>query len=380
MNGVPLGRLRGISVKAHWSVLVIVVLLATLLAENVLPTAASGATDLAYWAVAVATACLFMGSLLAHELAHAVMARSVGVRVKDITLWALGGMTTFEEEPPTPRANALVAVAGPVASLALGGVFVVGRFSVDPTWLGGLPAVALDWLAVMSILLGLFNLVPATPLDGGRVLRAWLWSRSGDRDEATARAAAVGRAFGFGLIVLGVVMMMSGYLSGLWFALIGWFISQSAAAERQQALIFGKLRDITVRDVMSVQPVVAPGWWTVDAFVAHLAEERVRHSTFPVVDFDGRPVGVVSLPRLATLPRASRLQDAAVPLDQRSRADAAEPLTEVLRRTNLHPGKMVVVMDHGALAGVLTLADIARTVDLRRLDVTSAVGSDRSHT
>jgi hypothetical protein len=153
-----------------------------------------------------------------HELAHALLARRFGVRVKDITLWALGGMTAFEEEPPTPRAAALVAVAGPVVSLLLGGVFVVGAFSVDPSWLGGLPAVALNWLAVMNILLGLFNLVPAAPLDGGRVLRAWLWSRIGDRDKATARAATVGQAFGFGLVVLGVVTLMSGYLGGLWLA------------------------------------------------------------------------------------------------------------------------------------------------------------------
>jgi Zn-dependent protease len=378
VNGVLLGRFHGIAVKAHWSVPVTVVLLAALLAESVLPAAARGATAPAYWVVAVVTTCVLMGSLLAHELAHAMLARRFGVRVNDITLWALGGMTAFEEEPPTPRAAALVAVAGPVVSLLLGGVFVVGAFSVDPSWLGGLPAAALNWLAVMNILLGLFNLVPAAPLDGGRVLRAYLWSRIGDRDKATSRAATVGRAFGSGLVVLGVVTLMSGYLGGLWLALVGWFLAGTAAAERQQAQVFGRLRDMKVRDVMSAHPVIAPGWWTVDAFATHVAADGVRHRFFPVVDFDGRPVGVVGLPRLATAQQHSRIQDAAVPLDQRSRAEAGERLTDVLRRASLRPGTVVVIVEHGALVGVLTPTDIARTMDLCRLGVAPAIGSDRS--
>lgn len=375
MNGVPLGRCRGIPVKAHWSVLVILALLAALLAGNVLPGAAGDATAPVYWIVAITVAAVLMVSLLAHELAHALLARRFGVRVKSVTLWALGGVTTFDEEPVTPRANALVAAAGPVVSLVLGGLFVVAARCVDPTWLYGLAIVALNWLAAMNVLLGLFNLLPAAPLDGGRVLRALLWARTGDRDKATAMAAAVGQALGFGLIGWGFVTMMSGYFSGVWLALVGWFILGSASAERQQAQVFGKLRGVTVRDVMTPHPVIAPGWWTVDAFAAHLADDGVRHRVFPVVDFEGRPVGVVGLPELAGARSAARIQDAVRPLDRRTRADAAEPLTDVLRRTTLRPGGAVAVVEDGKLAGVLTLADISRAVDLSRLGVKPTAGS-----
>jgi Zn-dependent protease len=381
VNGPRIGRYRGIPVRAHPSVLVVVALVAVLLAQNVLPAAAHGAATPAYWAVAVATACLLMASLLAHELAHALLARRYAVRVKDITLWALGGVTTFEDEPPTPRADALIAIAGPVTSLVLGGVFVVGTLSCDPGWLHGLPAVALDWLAVTNVLLGLFNLVPAPPLDGGRALRAWQWARSGDRDDATEKTAAVGQAFGFGLVALGVVITMSGYLTGLWLVLVGWFITSSATIERRQSRTFHKLRDVRVRDVMTARPVIAPGWWTVDAFVAHLAADDVHHRVFPVVDFEGRPVGVVSLARLAAAQQAARqaarLEDAAVPIASCARARSDEPLTEVLRRNGVRPDELLLVVDDEVLAGILTNADVARAVELSRLDVTPAAGADR---
>ena len=170
-TGIPLGHYGGVRVDAHWSVLVIVALLTELLAASVLPDAAPHHSRAAYIGIAAAGAVVFLAGLLAHELAHALVARHYGMPVQRITLWMLGGMTELGGEPPSPRADALVAAAGPATSLVLGGGFA------GLAWLagGGLLGSALAWLAVVNVFLGVFNLLPGAPLDGGRLLRALLW-------------------------------------------------------------------------------------------------------------------------------------------------------------------------------------------------------------
>jgi Zn-dependent protease len=376
---VPLGRYAGIPIGAHWSVLVIVVLLAALLAENILPTAAPGGTTPAYWLTALAASALLLACLLAHELAHAALARHFGVRVERITLWALGGMATFEDDPPTPRATAVVAAAGPMVSIVLGGGFFLAAMATSSTWLDGLPLIVFVWLALTNALIGVFNLLPAAPLDGGRLLCAWLWKRSGDRNRATVTAASVGQLVGYLLIGLGVAeLVVWSSLGGLWLAVIGWFITNSALTERRQAQMFDQLEGVRVRDAMTPDPIVAPGWWTVEAFVDHVSDDRVRHRVFPVVDFDGRPVGVVSLRDLATARTANRLQDTARPLGQHSVVLAGEPLIDALRRTSLRPGReALAVTENRTLVGILTATDIMRTLELSQLGHSPAKAAGR---
>ena len=366
MNGaIPLGRYAGIPIRAHWSVLVILTLLTVLLAQNILPAAVSGAATATYWLTAFVAAVSLLACLLAHEIAHAALARRFGVRVKSITLWALGGVSSFADDPPTPRVSALVAAAGPVVSLVLGGVFLVAASLTGPAWLDGLPVVCFVWLAMANLVIGGFNLLPATPLDGGRLLHAWLWHRTGDKERATARATAVGQMFGYLLIGLGVAQLFAGgLLGGLWFAVLGWFIAGAALMERQQGEVFAKLAGIRVGDVMTPDPVVAPGWWTIDAFADHVTSAGVRHRVFPVVTFDGKPAGVVGLRDLTNARTATRLQDAARPLGQHSTVRTDEPLTAVLRRANRDA---LLVVEDGVLVGILTAADIARTIELAQL-------------
>ena len=370
---VHLGRYAGVRVEAHWSVALIVVLLAELLAVGVLPVAAPGQAPTGYWITALTVTLLFLVSLLGHELAHAAVARRLGIRVRGVTLFVLGGVTTFEGEPPSPGADALVAVVGPATSGALAGVYWLVATWINPGWLAGLPAAGLTWLAVVNLLLAAFNLLPAAPLDGGRLLRAWLWWRGGDRDRAAARAATVGQAFGYALITVGVLeLLLVGSLGGLWLGVVGWFVASGAGVERAQSLVRGTLSRITVGDVAEPNPVVAPGWLTVDGFLDQLAEHGVRHRVFPVVDLGGAPVGVISLRDLiATRPdtrRGTRVQDVARRLDQRTVAQADEPLTDLLGRAAPRPGAdaVVVLRDH-RLVGLLTAADVERALDLARL-------------
>jgi Zn-dependent protease len=282
MNGtVSLGRYAGTPVRAHWSVLVIMTLLTVLLAQDALPAAAAGAAVWAYWLTAFAVTVLLMACLLVHELAHATLARRLGVRVTSITLWALGGMAAFTDDPPTPKASARIAGAGPAASFVLSGVFLVAASLTSLAWLGSLPMIGFSWLAVTNLLLGAFNL-PAAPLDGGRLLHAWLWRRSGDKEQATVRATTVGQFFGYLLVGLGIaVLLAGGALVGVWLAVLGWFITTAAVTERVQSQLSTKLDGIRVRDVMTPDPVIAPGWWTIEAFADHVTTAHVRHRAFP---------------------------------------------------------------------------------------------------
>ncbi|MPZ78979.1 MAG: CBS domain-containing protein [Actinophytocola sp.] len=373
MNGtIPLGRYAGIPIRAHWSVMLTVALLTVLMAQDILPAAAPGATAVAYWLTALAAAMSLIACLLGHELAHAVLAHRFGVRVKSITLWALGGATTFTDEPCTPKASALVAVAGPAVSIVLSGLFMLVTMIMSPAWLGGLPVTGFAWLAVANLVLGVFNLLPAAPLDGGRLLHAWLWHRSGDKERATVRATAVGQLFGYLLVGLGVAELFAGdTLGGVWLALIGWFVASAASTEGQQAQVLAGLEGVRVRDVMTPDPVVAPGWWTIDAFADHVATAGIRHRVFPVQSFDGKPTGLVSLADLASTraqsQRQTRLHDAARPLDPDTTVRAGEPLADVLRRAAPRTNSAFVVVENHVLVGILTTADIMRAVELARL-------------
>src|SRR5512139_1938422 len=178
---VRLGRFAGIPVGVHWSVFVIMLLLVQGLAVAILPAGAAGQAAVVYWGVAVVVAVLFLAALLAHELAHALVARHYGVRVRAITLWLLGGVAELDGEAPHARGDLLIALAGPLVSLASAGLFAAAAAFASAWGAGSLAVTALAWLAVVNAILGLFNLLPGAPLDGGRVLAATLWWVRGDR-------------------------------------------------------------------------------------------------------------------------------------------------------------------------------------------------------
>lgn len=362
-TGLPLGRWAGVRVTAHWSVLVFIALLTDVLAAGVLPDAAPGRAGAAYVGVALAAAALFVAGLLGHEPAHAVVARHYGMRVERITLWMLGGVTDLGAEPPSPRADAAIAAAGPLISLALGAGFAALAWLVG----GGLLASALAWLAAVQILLGVFNLMPGAPLDGGRLLRALLWRRHGDRARAADAAAQVGRALGVGLVALGLIEVLAGAFGGLWLALIGWFVLSAAGAERYAAHA-EELGNLLVRDVMTPQSTVAAGWWTVADFVAQLDQGQVREAAFPVVDVDGHPEGVLTAADLGRVPGKQRTAQRVRDVCHRHPLEVTEdtPLAELVGPIQLHGGVAVVVADDQVRA-VVTAAELARAVTAVRL-------------
>ena len=273
---VPLGRVAGIQVGANWTVAVILVLIAWLLASSVLPGAAPHLSVAAYWTVGCAAAALFLASLLAHELSHALVARHNGLKVRAITLWMLGGITELEGEPPDSGADLRIAVAGPATSAAAAGVFLGMAQAVR--YAGG-PAVAtagLVWLAVMNGMLAVFNMLPGAPLDGGRVL----WRHYRDRRRAEIAAARAGQFLGAGIIGLSVAELLWDAWGGLWLMLIGWFLVSAADAERRAAMAASALDGVRVADVMTPDPQLAQGWFTVQDFIERVAA-RSRQDAFP---------------------------------------------------------------------------------------------------
>jgi len=371
---VSFGRIGGIPAGAHWSALVGVVLLGELLALSVLPALVPGLTRGAYLVAGVFAAAVFVLSLLAHELAHALVARRAGLGVQRITLWLLGGVSELVERPERPAAEVRIAVVGPLVSLALAGIFSVAAWGA--IWLGApmLVVAGLSWLATVNVMLGVFNLLPGTPLDGGRVLHGLLWWRSGDRERATRTAAAAGQFLGALLAGLGFLLVLNGRWDGLWLALVGWFLAGTAGAERTRGMLVDRLAGLHAEDVMTRDPYLAAGWWTVQAFVDQLLGlYGPRQAVFPVVDFTGRPGGVLRLADLAAVNPDARLsrtvRDVARPLPADLVVDAAEPLDKLLEG-HLGPGRDVVVVQRdGRVVGMITPGDIQRIVELHALRV-----------
>jgi Zn-dependent protease/CBS domain-containing protein len=370
---LSLGRIAGVKVGINWSALAIVVLIVAGLASGQLPDEYPGRSPVEYLAAALVAAVLFLASLLAHELAHAIVARRNGVQVHSIVLWLLGGVAQLEGEPRTPRADFRIAVVGPVTSLALGGLFAGVGAIASASGAGRLAVGVLAYLAGTNILLAVFNLIPAAPLDGGRVLRAALWRRRGDREAAAVTAARAGRVVGFVLVGFGLLQtLLIGTFNGIWLALVGWFLISAATAEEQQAWMGRRLSGVRVGDVMTRDPVVADGTMTLAEFVDRLALSH-QFSCYPLVDPGGRLTGLVTLNRVRAVPPSrrpgTRLRDVACPPDGVPTAHPDEPLVTLLpRMRGCTDGRAVVLDEQDRVIGVLSSTDISRALqaaDLR---------------
>ncbi|MET7904189.1 site-2 protease family protein [Streptomyces sp. NPDC005355] len=376
MNGsVRVGQLLGVPLRMHWSVPVLVVLLAYGLGRQTLPAWTPGRTAAVYAVASAVGAVLLMASLLLHEAAHAVTARRKGVSVEDVTLWALGGMTRMGR-PRTAGVAFWVAISGPLTSLVIGGAAVGAGIGVNALAGWGVPAAVLVWLGWANLLLGVFNLLPAAPLDGGRVVQALLWWRTGDRERAERAAGRSGQIFGIAMIAFGWISFLRGNGGGLWLSLIGLFMVIVANAERQRAGINTALRGVRVGDAMSAPVATGADWLTVGRFIDEVAAHS-RHSAMPLLDFEGRPSGVVQLRTLAAVPaqerEAHRVRDVATPLSRCTIAEADDLLSEVLEQARPGGrGMPVLVMDHGHLDGIVTMHDVTRLFQLHSLGVTTA--------
>ncbi|SCE98725.1 Zn-dependent protease (includes SpoIVFB) [Micromonospora purpureochromogenes] len=360
-----LGRIAGVPVGVNWSVLVIFLLIAWGLAANQFPRAYPGRSTAAYVLAGLAAAVVFFLGLLAHEISHAVVAKRNGLQVEGITLWLFGGVAELRGEAKNPGAELRIAGVGPLVSLLLGLFF--GGIAVVLALAGqrGLLLGSLAWLAGINVLLAIFNVLPAAPLDGGRLLRAAVWKATGDRTKASVVAARAGWVLGALLIGLGLVQFLTGFgVGGLWLALIGWFLIGAAGAEERQARMGSALQGVRVSDVMTPQPQTASAEMTVADFVDHYLF-AYRHSALPLTE-EGRPVGLVTLDRVRGIPADRRgsttLAEVSCRAEDLVLARPEEQLNDLLPRlSECADGRALVVTDQ-RLVGIVSPSDISRAV------------------
>lgn len=366
-GAVAVGRIGGVLVRVHWSVVVIAVLLAWSLSSQVFPASYPESSTLAAWAAGTVAAVVFLLGLLAHELTHAVVATRSGVRVDGITLWLFGGVARLRDEAPDPGAELRIAGSGPLVSLLLGVCFGLAAGVLSAAGFDGLPVGALAWLAGINLLLAVFNILPGAPLDGGRLLRAALWQWRGDRLWATIAAARAGRGLGIVLIGLGLAELLAlGSVAGLWLALVGWFILGAAFAEEQQARLTGSLVGVRAGDVMTPDPDTAPNGISVAEFVERYLLQR-RHTTYLLTDATGRATGLVTAGRVKALPRdrwaQTPISAVACPMSEVPVAAPEEPLAELLHRLDGPTGGRALVLDRGQPVGIISPLDITRAIE-----------------
>lgn len=366
-DSLKLGRLGGVKVGINWTLFALAALVAYFLATEKLPGEVPNYQHSAYWLAGALTAVALLAGVLVHEAAHAIAARRAKMRVDGITLWFMGGVTRIEGDARNPLTELIIALVGPLASGALGGIsLLLSVFAQDAGW--HLAAGSLAWLGAINLLLGIFNLVPASPLDGGRVLHGFLWWATKNRWLATRLTAGAGMLLGGACVFAGLLVFDDkDALDGVVLLMMGWFVLAAAKREQLAGRAQYVLGDVRVSDIMR-PAIIAPGWLTVNAFW----NEWV--TPYPEASFllerwagDGW-AGVVTAQQLAAVLPGSqgsvRAQDLAVPLsgwppaEGQSALGPSQPALAIAGRS----GVALPVEDHGAVVGVVLAPDIAALV------------------
>ena len=371
MSGtLRLGRVGGVPVGLHYSWFIIAGLITVSLANHFRSSQADWSLAL-IWSVSLGTAVLFFGTLLAHELSHAIVARARGLPVRSITLFALGGIANIEKDANTARTEFLVAVVGPIVSFSIGAACIGAAQSLGWSFDNGRAGVAgsvLGWLGSINVLLAIFNLIPGYPLDGGRLLRALLWGLYNDVDRATKNAARAGRVVAGIFIAWGLLQFFMGAgFSGLWLAFIGWFLLMAAQASYLEVSMGEALRDVRVADVMAHDCATVDPRSTVQSVVDDVLLRTGRRCV--LVQRDERIIGLVTPHEIRRADRA-RWADLPVaevmrPLDTLKTVAPSTPVAEALKTMARDDVNQLPVVADGRLEGIVTRSHILQLLQSR---------------
>jgi len=364
-----IGKVFGIPIEVNVSWLVVFGLVTFSLSTNYFPSI-PGAADAPAWAlvlVGAVTSILFFSSVLAHELCHSLVARAEGGKVEKITLFIFGGVAQMDEEPRTPGKEFLMAAAGPGMSLLIAALCLIAYVGAATRGMAWWVWAPLQYLSAINFAVGVFNLLPGFPLDGGRVLRSILWALTGDLLKATRWASRSGQFFGWLMVALAVTGVLNGRVDLIWFGLIGWFIASLAGAAYRQQLVKSSIEGVAVSSIMTASPEYVSGDLTLDELV-HQHFLGSRHSRYPVIS-EGSIVGLVTLPDVKGVERADwpfvrTLDITNRALDELLVEQEAEVDTLIPRLAGDKPGALLVVGD-GRLVGIVTRADVMSLVERR---------------
>ena len=361
-------ELFGFSVRIDASWFVIVVLITWSLATAYFPFRYKGWPAATYWTMGLLGTLGLFVSILLHEFAHSLVARRFGISMEGITLFIFGGVAEMKGEPPNAKAELLVAIAGPIASVIIAGA-CAGIAQLGAATGVAEPVVGVfSYLGFINAVLVVFNLIPAFPLDGGRVLRALLWHFRGNLKWATRVTSEIGATFGMVLMLVGGLTIMTGnFVGGMWQFLIGMFLRAAAQMSYQQLLVRRALEGEEVRRFMHVDPVTVSPTLTIEQLVNDYVY-RFHHKTFPVTE-DERVVGCVTTKRISSVPReewnSRTVGDIIMPCSPSNMISADTDAVQALAAMNRSGSSRLMVVDNGRLCGIVTLKDLLRFIELK---------------
>ncbi len=366
-NRIKLFKIFGFTIYLDPSWIFIAMLVVWTLAAGFFPFYHEGLTTQTYWIMGVFGALGLFASIIFHEFWHSYIARRFGLPMKGITLFIFGGVAEMEEEPQRPGVEFWVAIAGPIASVVLGAFFYLVY-----QWGEGFPVpvgAVLGYLAFINWLLAAFNMVPAFPLDGGRILRSALWRWKGDLRWATHKASRFGATFGFVLIALGLISLFAGNLiGGFWYIILGLFLRAAAQMAYKQVLLRETFEEVPVRKLMIQDPVTV----TPEVTLKELVEEyiyRYHFKMFPVVGRDGRLIGCVSTRTVKSVPKEEwsyrSVQSLIGSCGEGNTISPDKTVNDALASMNRSGNSRMMVVENGALIGIIALKDILGALSAR---------------
>ncbi len=369
-----IGRIIGIPVRIHYTLWLVLLLIAWSLAEGYMPQHYPGLGATTYWAIGIVSAIVLFVSVFLHELSHSYIAKKNGLPIRRITLFFFGGVSEMSEEPKDPALEVRMAAAGPLTSfliaIVLGGFWYLTVLVGGPTPGGLTPIIAtLYYAALLNGVLGAFNLIPAFPLDGGRVLRGSLWNRSKNLLSATTNATRVSEAISLLMMAVGLFFVIFGdFINGLWIIFLGWFIRSGAETSLRQtrlteSLVGVRVGDIMTRELLSVSPDATVHQLVSDYFLVH------PHGGYPVIS-NGKLLGVVTMASVRSIPREKRdierVSQAMVPFERTITVSPTTSAIDALQIMAKNGIGRLVIMDGDRIAGMLTRGDLMKTMKARQ--------------
>ena len=357
-----IGTIIGIPIRVHFSWLIVFGLITWSLSTFYFPNAAPNLPTTSYWTKGALAAFLLFASVVFHELAHSFVAKKYKVSIESITLFIFGGVAQMKGEPPHPKAEFRIAIAGPLSSLFLSALF----FFLSMNGAGGIKAL-FSYLAQINFIIAVFNLIPGFPMDGGRVLRSAIWSKTKNFFYATQKASNIGRKIALFFIFFGIFSLFTRMPGGLWLMLIGWFLYTAAQTSYQQSTLQEtlsgvKVKDVMVRDIVSLTSLISID----EAVNAYFL--RYGFGGFPVID-DGKFLGIVTLKEIKDVPRENwprvKVSDVFVPHNTRWEVSPEEDAMKALElMLTEDKGRIAVTKDEG-VTGLITRSGIARYVQIK---------------
>lgn len=361
-----IGKLLGVPVKLHFTLILGILLIAWTLAVGYLPLEYPGLSLITYWLIGVVSAVMLFASVLLHELAHSYVAKKNGLPVRRIVLFIFGGVSEIEEEPKEVSLEFKMALVGPLTSFII--ALILWFLQYPASVFGVLVIAPLKYGAYINLLLGGFNLIPAFPLDGGRILKAGVWRWKKNSLQATRIATRVGIFFSYVLVFWGLFLIIGGlFIGGLWLTLIGLFLKSGAESSYRQTIVSEALSDVSVRDIMTKEVhTVDP-----DALIKEIVEThfmRYKHGGFPVVR-GSELIGLITIEDVKKIPREkwqeTRVSEAMTPCEKLKCASPDEPAVDALMKMSKYNIGRLPVRENGKLAGIITRSDIMRAIRIK---------------